>query len=126
MNTTTTSTRLRGLIAMAIVGAVATSFTAVSAAADSTAAPTVIVKYEDLNTSNAQGAGVLYGRIRTAAEKVCRSFDERDLAFKKLQSDCVEKAIEGAVSTVNQPALSAIYNARHGTSLPTSLLSQTR
>jgi len=86
----------------------------------------MIVKYGDLNLSTPQAATVLYGRIRVAAERVCRAFDGRDLAFKMYEGACVKKAIEDAVTKVHQPALFAIYNAKHGTLLPSTLVSQSR
>jgi UrcA family protein len=126
MNTTTTATRLRGLIATAIVSALATSFAVDCAAADSTNAPNVIVKYGDLNVSNPQGAVVLYRRIRTAAETVCPRFDHGDLRSEMQKDACVSKAIAEAVTKVNEPALFAIYNEKSATPLPTPLLSQSR
>ncbi len=120
---TTTSSPLRGLIAAAIFSAVASAFTAVSAAADSTDVPQVVVKYADLNVSNPQGAAALYGRIRSAAERVCPRFERFNLASKERMDACVHKAIMDAVTTVNQPALFAEYNAKNGSSLaalPTS------
>src|SRR5271170_4093158 len=111
MNTMTPSPRLRGLIATAIFSALASSFTAVCAAADGTDAPSVIVKYGDLNVSSPQGAAALYGRIRVAAEAVCPHLDHGDLLSKTHMNVCVNKAIAGAVTKVDQPALFAVYNA---------------
>ena len=59
MNTLTPSTRLRGLIATAIVYAFASSFAAVCAAAERGDTVSVIVKYGDLNISNPEGAAAL-------------------------------------------------------------------
>jgi UrcA family protein len=121
MNTITTSTPLRSLIAAAIFGALASGFTAVSAAADSTDAPQVVVKYGDLNISNQQGAAALYGRIRRAAESVCPRFELSQLASQARRVACVHKAITDAVTTVNQPALFAEYNAKYRSPLPIML-----
>jgi UrcA family protein len=127
MNTMTPSLRLRGLIATAIVGALASSFTTVCAAADGTNPPSVIVEYGDLNLSNSQGAATLYGRIAAAANAVCRPFDidSRDLAARAERTACVHKAITDAVTKVGQPELFAVYNAKNHQSL-TITVAQTR
>jgi UrcA family protein len=118
MNTTTISTSLRALIATAIFGALASSFAAVSVAADSNEAPKTIVKFEDLNVSNPQGAAVLYARIRAAAEGVCGPNDYPYLPFNTRTEACVHKAIADAVTAVNRPALIAVYNAKNRSPLP--------
>lgn len=120
MNTTKTSTRLRGLIATATLTALASSFTVVSAAADSTDAPTLVVKYGDLNVSSPRGAAALYNRIAAAANEVCNSFsiDSRNLVAQARLNACVHKAIRDAVTKVGQPELFAIYNAKNSQPLP--------
>jgi UrcA family protein len=121
MNTSTASTGLRGLIATAIFGALASSFSAVSAADPSTVS--VTVKSADLNISNPSGALVLYDRIRAAAQGACSYY------WFKTDADearCVHDAIANAVTKVNQPALSAVYNAKYKTSVPSTLVSQSR
>lgn len=114
MNTMTPSTCLRRLIATAIVGALASSFASVCAAADSSDSVSVIVKYGDLNLSNPQGAAALYRRIVGAARNACGSskVDIRDLGSKARLDACVDDAIADAVTTVGQPELFAIYNAK--------------
>jgi UrcA family protein len=121
MNTITISSPLRNLIAAAIFSALASGFTAVSAAADSTDAPRIVVKYGDLDVSNPQGAAVLYRRIRSAAQSVCPDFQRSDLAAKARTDACVHKAIADAVITVNQPGLFAEYNAKNRLPLPIML-----
>jgi len=118
MNTITTSSPFRRLVAAAIVGALASGLTAVSAAADSTDAPQIVVKYGDLNVSSAQGAAALYRRIRTAAESVCPHFERSSLESKTRMNACIHKAIADAVITVNQPAVFAEYNAKNSVTLP--------
>jgi UrcA family protein len=124
MNTLTSSTGLRGLIATAIFGALASSFSAVASAADASNKPiNVIVKFADLNISSPAGARALYGRIRAASENACSYY-----WFKMNQNQvrCVHDAIANAVTKVNRPALFAVYNAKNKTPLPTALLSQSR
>jgi len=124
MNPITTSIHLRRMIAVAIFGALASSMSAVCTAADGADAPTAIVKYGDLNVSAVLGATALYGRIRSAAQTVCRSFERRDLASQALKTECINHAIAGAVTEINVPALFSVYNANNRTRLPTTLLSQ--
>lgn len=126
MNTMIHFPRLHGLIATAVFGAFASGFCAVGAAADGTDPPTAIVKYADLKVSSVPGATALYGRIRSAAQTVCRSFDQRNLAMQALKTDCINHAIARAVTEVNEPALFTVYNAKHRTPSPMTLVSQSR
>lgn len=119
MNTSSPSIGLRGLIATAIFGALASSFSAVSAADPSSASLTV--KYADLNIASPSGALVLYERIRVAAQSACAYF------WFKTDADearCVQNTIANAVTQVNQPALSAVYDAKFKISAPSILVSQ--
>jgi UrcA family protein len=121
MNTITRSTRLRGLIAKALVSAVAASFTVVCAAADNTETVSVIVKFGDLNVSNPEGAATLYRRIAAAASNVCGPYEtdswHRGSSRARVNA-CVHKAIADAVTKVGQPELFAIYNAKNREPLP--------
>jgi len=121
MNTSTLSTGLRGLIATAIFGALASSFSAVSAADPNPAS--VNVKFADLNTASPSGALVLYGRIRAAAQDVCSYYWFHTDAD---EARCVRGAIANAVTKVNQPALSAVYNTKYKISVASPLVSQSR
>jgi UrcA family protein len=109
MNTMSTSTQFRGLIATAILGALAFGFAGVSAAADSDARSTT-VKYGDLNLSDPQGAATLYRRIVKAARAVCND----DSPWSWVAADhCVKKTVTDAVTKVGHPQLIAEYNARN-------------
>ena len=121
MNTSTASTGLHGLIATAIFGALASSFGAVSVADPSSAG--VLVKFADLNISSPSGALVLYERIRAAAQGACSYF------WFKTDADearCVHDAIANSVTKINQPALSAVYDGKNKTSVPSNLVSLSR
>jgi UrcA family protein len=120
MNTSSPSTALRILIATAIFGALASSFSAVSAA-DPSSSGGITVKYADLNIASPSGALVLYERIRAAAQSACSYF------WFKTDADearCLQSTIAKAVTKVNQPALSAVYDAKYKISAPSPLLSQ--
>jgi UrcA family protein len=123
MNTLTASTGLRGLIATAIFGALAASFSAVSAADASSKPINVNVKFADLNISSPAGARVLYERIRAAAENACSYYWFNSDAD---QIRCVHDAIANTVTKVDRPALFSVYNAKNKTPLPTALVSQSR
>jgi UrcA family protein len=121
MNTATPSTGLRGLIALVIFGALASSFSAVSAADPSSVS--ITVKYGDLNITTTFGARVLYERIRAAAQAGCRYYlfeTEED------EARCVHDAIANAVIKINQPALAAIFDAKFKPPAPVTLVSQSR
>jgi UrcA family protein len=123
MNTFIATTGLRGLIATAMLGALASSFSAVSAADINPKSTSQTVKFADLNISNPLGAAALYARIQLAAQSVCSFY-----VFKSdaAENGCINDAIASAVSKVNQPALFAVYNAKNKTPLPTALVSQSR
>jgi UrcA family protein len=121
MNPSTTSIGLRGLIATAIFGFLGLGLCVVAAADSSAESRTV--KFADLDISNPSGAHVLYRRIRAAAQVVCSYY------FFSTDTDkahCVRDATADAVTKINQPALSAVYNANNKTSAPSGLVPQTR
>ena len=121
MSTSSCSTGLRGLIATAIFGAIASSFSAVTTA--DTYSASVAVRYADLNVASRSGALVLYKRIRAAAKTACWyfMFDTDDEIAR-----CVHTALANAVNEVNQPALFAVYNAKLETSARRARASQCR
>jgi len=119
MKTSSPSTGLRGFIASSIFVALAASFSAVSAADPSSAS--ITVKYADLDIASPSGARVLYERIRAAAQSACSYF------WFKTDADearCLQNTIAKAVTKVNQPALSAVYDAKYKASAPSPLVSQ--
>jgi len=68
------------------------------------------VKFADLDVASGSGALVLYDRIRSAAQGACSFY------WFKTDADefrCVRNAIANAVIKVNQPALSAVYDAKY-------------
>jgi UrcA family protein len=123
MNTLTTVSFFRTIIATALFGTAA-SFAVSPAIADSFDPPQVTVKYADLNVASSAGAAALYARIQHAAENVCSQFDRSGLDAFEQRKACMHKAIFGAVTKVNAPALSALYGAKTGTEVPTRLVSR--
>jgi UrcA family protein len=128
MNTITPSSRLRGLIAMAIVSTFASSFAAVCAAADRIETVSAVVKYGDLNISNPEGAAALYRRIVAAARNLCGPYDvdTRDLVAGARMERCAHKAIADAVTKVGQSELFAVYNAKNREPLPITVAATQR
>ena len=120
MNSITSAPR-RTLLAGAILGALALSFATISSADDSTSPPQVIVKFADLDASTSQGAAALYRRIDSAAEVVCLRMYISTEAYKRYKNACLQKVIADAVTKVNEPALSAVFASKYGTSAPVVL-----
>jgi len=101
-----TATAFTVLAACVAVGAVGSAHAA--PAAD---APSVKVKYSDLNLSTEQGSQALYARLEAAARAVCTPGSIRDLHAVAAASACRTQAIEKAVRDVNSPQLAAVYAA---------------
>jgi UrcA family protein len=76
-------------------------------------AHSITVHYEDLNANSPRGAGMLYARIRIAAETVCGDLgSSRSLVLLSRYADCVHGAIGAAVASVNSPAVTEYAAAR--------------
>lgn len=99
------------LAACTAVGAVGSA----QAATGASDAPTVKVRYSDLDLSTEQGSLALYGRIVAAAYQVCAA-DIRDLDAMAAARECRAQAIARAVRDVNSPRLASVYaeRQRHG------------
>jgi UrcA family protein len=67
----------------------------------------VTVKYQDLNLNTPEEAGRLLARIRDAARRVCGPESER-LDLEYAWRVCYEGSINAAVTTVDNPILSAL------------------
>jgi UrcA family protein len=109
MNTTNIATRL---IASAIATALISSLGSIATAANTDPLQKT-VKYADLSVSSAQGAAALYNRIQIASQEVCSPLDHGELSSKMHAKACAHQAVADAVRQVNQPALTAEYNARN-------------
>jgi UrcA family protein len=68
------------------------------------------VKFADLNLSSAAGVQALYGRIHSAARRVCEQPGGEQAAVRI----CMAKAESDAVGTVNAPLLTAFYQNKTG------------
>ena len=94
----------------------ATGWTGVACAADADYdVPKQVVKFADLNLDSSVGASTLYRRIKSAADRVCGGpVDVRELSFAAHVNSCKERAIEGAVKSVNSSVLTSLHLAKTG------------
>jgi UrcA family protein len=119
MSTSSSLTSL-GLIACLVFVALPAGVSTVSAA-DRDAS--ITVKYADLDPGSSSGARLLFGRIRAAAQSACNYFRFETDADEAL---CLQNTIAKAVTEVNRPALTALYNAKYPISVSPRLVSQGR
>jgi len=87
---------------------------ALAAGARAEDARQVHVSYADLNLNTAAGATVLYQRIREAASNVCALPVERDLGHVSRTKACMARVIAEAVETLDNPAVSRVYEQKSG------------
>jgi UrcA family protein len=73
------------------------------------AAPSVTVRYHDLNLNSPAGIAGLYARIRGAAGEVCRTLESRDFERKSYWDVCFNHAVADAVKQVHNRTLSAYH-----------------
>jgi UrcA family protein len=67
------------------------------------------VSYADLDVNTADGAAVLFHRIRVAAGEVCSIYDGKNPAQTALRKSCTDRAVTQAVAVVDKPLLSDRY-----------------
>ena len=86
-----------------------------AAAIGDEAAPSITVRYGDLNLSRQQDAKVLLARIDDAAMESCGATAFSDpLEYTVVRrSTCYADTIARAVSKIDAPALSAIFEREH-------------
>jgi len=104
---------MKSAIQLVILAACLSPLSAVAAAASDQAVPARTVHFADLDLTNAEGAGVLYGRIREAARDVCAPADSSNLQQLAFSQHCTQAAIGRAVNEVNAPLLSSYYLSRN-------------
>jgi UrcA family protein len=83
-----------------------------------------VVQYGDLNLSNATAVQRLYQRIVSAARQVCDDRSgPRPLEEQVRTRICIAQSVERAVTAVNHPALTMLYDEKTGrTSTPPAVL----
>ena len=100
---TTRFTRIAVLVGSLLAGSIA-----VAPVVSAQEAPSIVVKYSDLDLSTSDGARTLYKRISAAASVVCPYTDARELNLKAIGQSCREAAIEQAVRSIHNTELAAI------------------
>jgi len=94
-----------------------TSVVATASGSDASV-PTYKIRFADLDLDTAAGNELLYRRIRTGAESVCRAWEGRNLANVVRHKRCMEDAVADTVSKIDKPRLTACYLSHHGGRLP--------
>jgi UrcA family protein len=101
------------IILVAVAASVVCSVT--MARADASFEPrSVTVRFADLDTTNTQGAAMLYRRLKGAAASVCRDLEPgKQLVRAAVYKNCMHTALSNAIVKLDRPAVTA-YAAAHG------------
>jgi len=98
-----------------VVGAVlaiaAASLIADIAAAKERDAASTVVNYSDLDLASSTDTARLYARLKYASQKVCNSYDSRELRTRDRYVACFDQALNNAVAEVNDAKLSSLHAA---------------
>lgn len=78
---------------------------------------TEVVQYTTFEATHATGAALLFKRMSSAAQSVCRDLQPRSLSMKEKYQGCVQLALENAVSSLDSPAVTA-YTVSRGAEDP--------
>jgi UrcA family protein len=105
----------RSLAVAGAFAALAVTATA-SAAPLNDGAPSITVRYDDLNLATPSGVEALYRRIASAARSVCPDEHSRELNVVAASDRCQANAVAQAVRQVNNPHLALVHASRvsHG------------
>lgn len=76
---------------------------------------TEVVKFQDLNVNTEAGVQALYGRIHSAAKRVC---SESDAMLQIAAASCARKTEAAAIQSVRLPQLTAFYKMKIGDHTP--------
>ena len=98
-----TSTTRAALLAAGAIGL----FAAGAAQADQR-----IIHYKNVDLQTQQGAATVNSRIHTAAMNVCEPANIAVLRSARQVHACIDATVGDAVQAVDNPALTAIYEAR--------------
>ncbi len=92
------------LIGIAFAAVAATNLAC--AAGEDSEPRSLVVRYSDLDLTQAKDAHKLYHRIKLAARRVCDNEDR-----PKIYKECLSQAVGDAVEQVHSSQLSAIHHA---------------
>jgi UrcA family protein len=104
------NTATRALLTVSRATLLACAWVAATALADE-AVRTETVKFQDLNMDTPAGVQALYGRIHSAAARVC---SQSDPLLQAGVSACVRKAVSTAIGKLSLPQLTAYYRLKSG------------
>jgi UrcA family protein len=111
MNTFIKTTTLGGLMFLSLGAALTCN--AGTSPFDQT--PSRRVRFADLNLAHAEGAQVLYRRIRNAAFNVCDQVISPANGPSSISlGQCIRDTVDAAVKEVNAPMLTAVHEKRVG------------
>jgi len=77
-----------------------------------TSAPSITVRYADLNLTEPVAVEVLYRRVQMAAQEVCNHGQSRELARQVAADKCVHNAMNNAIQKLDVPELNALYRVK--------------
>ena len=74
-------------------------------------APSIVVRYSDLDLSLPKDARTLFNRIHAAARSVCSNVhvEDGDLAALTVYHRCIQQAMANAVANVSAERLTEVY-----------------
>jgi UrcA family protein len=101
------------LLSLALGSALLAGVTLATASPPDTtpSAPSLAIRYADVNLATIAGATTLYHRIQGAARFVCGEAG-RNLSEQHAWKECYQSAVSEAVAKVNSPTLDAVYQSR--------------
>lgn len=94
--------------------AVATAAAAAPGLEHAGEAKSVSVRTADLNLQSTAGVEALYGRLRSAAREVCEGLESRSASTQVAHRECLRTAMDGAVLSAKNDALTKLHLARNG------------
>lgn len=107
------NSRIKAANRMPVAAALLACVWAISSAVAGEQVRSETVKFQDLDVSTSEGVQTLYGRIHTAAWRVCSTLSS-DPVFQMAARGCAKNAEVKAIATLNLPQLTAFYRAKTG------------
>jgi UrcA family protein len=75
-------------------------------------APSVTIRYSDLNLAKPGAVQVLYRRVESAAKEVCNHGESRELSRMAAAERCIDQAMGEAIAKIDVPQLNALYRTK--------------
>ena len=107
-----------GLVGSAMIAITVGSGATTAFAASPDDPISVKVSLADLNMASEAGAQTALARIRFAANQACGGdLSDQTLGEQMQFRSCAKQAVQRAVASINQPALTAVSQGRHVTTM---------